>query len=496
MKNDRKIQIRNSTTEFLVFTAQAGERGGYRIWHRPCEPTNARGGTRRVGRFGTNRPPRTERRVPIGNTPIGCMPFTDSFRVIRWVVPPVRLVRFPVKFVMLTTFAVPLLAAYGLNWFQRAPAESQSREWRRVEGLALVLAGLMMVIVWFAWKYPLTKGDFGVAAGNALVRAVFLVVILGCIGLLRRTEDLKLQRLFQTGLVVLLWFDVFTHAPNLSPTAPRAAFEPDAVRRAFNWDDRLAPGNSRAMQSKDAFWRMVTTGSADPELDIRGRRLSLSMNLNLLDHAAKFDGFYSLDLRDYYDVFRFAYFKTNEAARLKDFVGISRISNPTNVLDWVPRDSALPMITAGQKPEFAGRAETLSGLLSDRFDPRHTVYLPPEDLGKVYADEQSNVRVGSPRCSSRRLDFQVEADSPALVVVAQSFYHCWHCYVDGKPTQLLRANYAFQGFEVPAGSHRASLVYEDQAFLMGALVSLASALACGAAWLWWGRGRAGSRIGS
>ena len=124
------------------------------------------------------------------------------------------------------------------------------------------------------------------------------------------------------------------------------------------------------MQSKASLWRLLSTGTPDMQADITGRRLSLFMNLNLLDGVPKFDGFYALDLKDFLDVFKHVYFTTNEAPRLKDFLGISHTSNPTNVVDWVARGSFLPLVTAGQKPVFADGPNTLRGLFTDDFDPR------------------------------------------------------------------------------------------------------------------------------
>jgi hypothetical protein len=56
---------------------------------------------------------------------------------------------------------------------------------------------------------------------------------------------------------------------------------------------------------------MLAQTSSDPVVDLNGRRLSLFFNLNLLDHVSKFDGFYSLDLREFSDVFKQIYFGTN-----------------------------------------------------------------------------------------------------------------------------------------------------------------------------------------
>ena len=81
----------------------------------------------------------------------------------------------------------------------------------------------------------------------------------------------------------------------------------------------------------------------------------------------------------------------------------------------------------------------------------------------------------------------MDADAPAMVVVAQSYYHPWRAYVDGHATPLWRANYAFQALEVPGGKHQVTLVYEDQLFIFGCALSLVSLFACVVLWLWWSK---------
>ena len=204
------------------------------------------------------------------------------------------------------------------------------------------------------------------------------------------------------------------------------------------------------------------------------------MNFNLLDQVPKFDGFYSLDLNRFFDVFKRVYFTTNEASKLKDFVGISHISNPTNAVDWIARNTSLPLVTAGQKPIFADADGTLAGFLGEGFDPAHEVYLPREARGALEATEAAGCHIELVDFSSRRLRINVETERASLVVIAQAFYPAWHAYVDGRFTTLWRANHAFQAVQVPAGKHLLTLAYEDQAFALGAATSTFSLLACGA----------------
>ncbi|MGD0260346.1 MAG: hypothetical protein ABSD29_11050, partial [Verrucomicrobiota bacterium] len=85
--------------------------------------------------------------------------------------------------------------------------------------------------------------------------------------------------------------------------------------------------------------------------------------------------------------------------------------------------------------------------------------------------------------SPHKVRLEVRAPEPALVVIAQSFYHPWRAWVGNQPTPLWRANHAFQALQVPAGRQQVTLVYEDRIFYCGALVSLASTAIWAALWL-------------
>ncbi len=406
--------------------------------------------------------------------------------VYNWVerlLPVLGFLRFPVKFVILATFAIPLTAAFGVAWVEKQPRETRAAECRRLGWLGGVLLAAVAVIVWCAWKYPLVEGTFAATAQNALLRAVFLLAVVGCLVLLGSRAESKSRVAIQIGLVLLVWGDILTHNSDLSPTLPAASLPPDAIRQFFHWDGQLAPGNSRLMESPAAYHRLLSAGFRNLQLDTNGRRLAQFFDFNLLDHTPKVDGFYSLEIKEYSRIFHELYYTTNKAPRLRDFLGVSLVSNPANVAGWIARPTNLPIITAGQKAIFADPTETMPAILSPRFDPQHVVYLPFEAIGKVKANAGANAKILSHTFSAQRVDFEVESDAPTVAVVAQTYYHPWHAYVDGKPTALWRANYAFQALVVPAGRHHVSLRYEDVPFRCGAVLSLATILLCGLLWV-------------
>lgn len=402
---------------------------------------------------------------------------------LRRIIPPVGFARFPVKFVMLAIFIIPLLAAYAVSRYQSlAPAE-RTREQRHVLILGLSLLGLIAMVVWFAWRYPMPRDDWPLTWQNAATRSAFLVLILCLVVSLHHLAQRRSQLLIHLMLLPALWLDVLTHAPNLTPTVERHVYQPGLMRAVLKMDPIPRHGESRAMVSAESLYSLYYLSVSSPENDCLCRRMALHGVCNLLDDLPKVDGFYSLYPRETDEVISQLYFSTNiDLPRLADFLGVSQITAPGKPFDWIPRGSHFPLVTAGQKPIFVEATNALEAVRSRDFAPREVVYLSTEAQAHITATNRTEVKVVPKRYLAERIELDITAERPALVVIAQTYYPPWRALVDGARAQLWRANYAFQALEVPAGTHRVSLVYEDSCFRFGALVSAATLLSCLVVW--------------
>jgi uncharacterized membrane protein (DUF485 family) len=407
---------------------------------------------------------------------------------IKTVLPQLGFMRYPIKFVILALFALPLLAAYAVNWWLATPAVSHqvARTNRSLVMVAVILLALIAAIVWVDWRHPKDWENWPMIWHNGIGRAAFLILTLAILGQLRRTTEFKTRVLFGLGLLVTLWADVYTHAPKINPTVERSVYEPGLMRAQLQLDPKPQLGEPRIMPTLPAIEKVRYTNLKKPSADYFSRRLALYDDCNLLDSIPKVDGFFSLSLREPNQILSLlmAYDARGEELKgLKDFLGIAYISSPVTSmgsgLDWTNRTSFLPLISAGQKPVFVDGTDAAAGLIKPEFDPRQTVYLPTEAKAFITATNQVEVKIVPGRLTAQRLDFAVEAEAAAVVTMAQTFYHPWHAYVDGRATQLWRANYAFQALGVPAGHHQVSLVYEDGSFFWGAIISAGSLLGCG-----------------
>lgn len=132
------------------------------------------------------------------------------------------------------------------------------------------------------------------------------------------------------------------------------------------------------------------------------------------------------------------------------------------------------LLASGQWPEF---------------DPRRTVLLeaPPEEPLALQASAaeaaalETGLREGGPHISAIQLsDYQnttitinVDSSETGLVVLNDVWHPWWRAYVDGRPTDILKANVLFRAVAVPAGRH--VVRFEFQPFA-GALAELSERL--------------------
>jgi hypothetical protein len=405
---------------------------------------------------------------------------TLIYDLVRPIFPLVGFINFPIKFLFIAILIIPIFAAQTMADWQEATGDQRALFQRRLSITAVVIFVLIAWLMACAWAAPPKEASWTVTLQSGATRAL-LLVLLGAIFLavdraVSRPVQLTLRILF----LLLLWFDVITHTPRQNPTASGASFEPYLV----HMEPEPRFGQSRALIRPASFKAMLVGTTGDAEKDLFYYRHGLFENCNLADGLAKVDGFFPVYLRDEAQLGKLYLSRPeNDLKPLVDFLGVSQMSSNDALFKWVRRDSYLPLITAGQKPVFAAPDETLKKILQPDFEPRREVYLPVEARRSMTSTQSTRAKILSAQFSAHKIAAQIEADQPAVVVIAQSFYHRWTVRIDGRPAPLWKANYAFQACEIPGGRHRVELRYRDAAFLAGAIVSSATLIGCLGAWM-------------
>ncbi len=416
---------------------------------------------------------------------------TFIYPALRKIIPQLSLMTYPIKFVIFVALLTPLLAAFGLASLQSLKCGdmsplSQAPTCRRtpkycncVFFIGAILLALLAVILFWAWRFPFPTDDVNATLLNGLSRAACLILTGVLLFVFTRENAPGLRRIAPLILIFVAWLDVFTHEPTQNPTVPPSVYELNLARAGLAMQPQPALGESRAMVTPAAAMDFIRFALSNPKNNYLAKRMGYCANCNTLDAVPKVDGFFSLAPRESDALISLLYGATNaNFPKLNDFLGVSQITAPDAFFHWQPRRTFLPLVTTGQKPVFLDDPGTLRALTQPDFEGGKMVFLPPEAKLLMTMTNQTGARVLSSQFKAQRVDIDVEAAEPSLVVVAQTYYHNWRAYVDGRPAPLLRANHAFQAIQVPSGRHHVRLAYEDRAFQFGAAVTICMAVNC------------------
>ena len=401
---------------------------------------------------------------------------TFVYPALRRIIPELHLMTHSIKYLSIVIFIVPLLAAFAIASRQNMSLEKHAAWQKRLLAIGAILLVLLVVILFWAGRFPFPTDNVHETLLNGLSRVFFLA---GSIALLIfATSQSGFCRILPPFLIVFAWLDVLTHEPTQNPTTPPSIYEPGLSRTKLALQPQPALGGSRAMMTPAAYAMTLHFAASNLGNNYRVNRMAYYSDCNLLDDVPKTDGFLSLCPREADDVNTLLYDSTNDFPRLEDFMGVSQITDPGKIYQWQSRKTFLPLITAGEKPYFFDDYSAWHALSQSNFDGGKIVVLPEEARSIVTVTNQTNARVLNSQFGIQSVNAEVEAAEPSLVVVAQTYYHDWRAFVDGHETTVLRANYAFQAIQVPAGRHQIRLVYKDRAFEIGAAVSIIAWLGC------------------
>src|SRR5262245_689883 len=144
---------------------------------------------------------------------------------------------------------------------------------------------------------------------------------------------------------------------------------------------------------------------------------------------------------------------------------------------------ALPRAWMVPRVEVVSAEESLRRVRGENqqpFNPRETVLLELDggsrtDLPQGDFKAPAEARVVS--YGANRLAIETVADKSAVLVASEVNYPGWEATIDGRPAEILTADYLLRGLIVPEGRHRVEMRYTAPAARRGAIISAVTLLA-------------------
>ena len=153
---------------------------------------------------------------------------------------------------------------------------------------------------------------------------------------------------------------------------------------------------------------------------------------------------------------------------------------------------ALPRVWLVPRARAAWEGDQLKMIRGEiaGFDPRDAALVDPATAERLdpalRRPEPSAADPGAATLLDRRptrMRVATDAREASILVFSEIDYPGWRALVDGREADLLRVDYRLRGVALPPGTHQVELVYRPRSFLLGAAISIATALTMLGFWL-------------
>jgi hypothetical protein len=433
------------------------------------------------------------------------------YDLVTVVVPPLRILRYPVKAMVVAGFAWAGLVAFGAEaWRSGAPR-------RRFVALVVCPLGIATLLVTAAavtlatdrapWPALVDAGaevPRAVALGplaRELARHAALGASVLVLALLRLWSGRRAS--LATALVGLLAVtDLAIAHPRPNPVAPRelythrpevlAALGDPASARVYSYDYSEVD-KARRWLGRDGprLTRAPAGWPPDPALALAQQMSLTPQTAGRWGVRAGFDidfrGLQREPLAQLTRLVRLVEDRPAEVRRVLQMGAVTRVvalhdvaRGELRLVARIPGLFAEPILVFAV-PEPLPRVYAVGGarvregihglmaLVDPSFDPRREVVLP---AGTSVAP--SPTFAGSARIVREKADrvrVEAELNDDGWVVLVDGHDPGWRASVDGHATPLLRANFAFRAVAVPAGRHVVEMVYRPWTALLGLALS-------------------------
>jgi hypothetical protein len=383
--------------------------------------------------------------------------------------------RAPARAILLLDFALAGLAALGLDLLL-GPLNRRARSSFRGIWQGLLWLSGAAILVGGAWAYLMiyqTQDRDPVLfwrvswAGSGLIFALLMLgASLAWLGA-RRSGRLRRKALawLAIGLVFIDLASVGAYT-DLGQEPPTAGFDHPQIVEFLQGD----PGFFRVDSRTDiwAVWQpnlALLTGL----YDVSG----VDNPLVVADVARYFDG------------------TGSRSTRLYDLLGVRYVLGSKDVtLDWDKFTLAFdrdPKVNVYRNATSLARAfvvyraivavdheDAWARIHQADFDPATTVVLEGGQPLDTQADIEAQAQVV--RYEPNALQIEVNSEAEGFLFLSDPFYPGWQAQIDGQPTEILRANYAFRAVAVPAGRHQVTMAFRPRSWYIGLGLSVCTAL--------------------
>jgi hypothetical protein len=387
---------------------------------------------------------------------------TPIYPLLYRYVPTFNLFQAPARWLLLTMFALTMLAAETASTWETTYRIKRNLRLTIAVAVGLAILGAVMAVALPNATDIMRQMTRGIGVLGVLIglAAVMLLV--------QPAKDSPRRAWWQIAVLVFVAGDLVWANRVSNPTIAPSFYAEQCPREAVQ---------GRIYVDKDA--EQATLEAALPFKDYPYAvahadefRCSGLPNLNLLDDVPYFNNF---------DPLRPAWFETitemlGQSAAVRQAAQVGRIVGG----DAAPSETELLRAWIAPRAVIATSTEDAQAkMLAPDWNPRETVILMDDaDLSLLTAaGEQDTVQIVDE--TSQYLLINTNNVEAGVLYIADTYYPGWVARVDGLPVQIHRANIGFRAVLLPAGARLVELIYAPLSFRFGEIISVASLMVFG-----------------
>ncbi len=401
--------------------------------------------------------------------------YTPLYRFLFYNVPTFDTFQAPARWLLLSVFALSALAGIGTLGWGRG-------KWT-FYGSRLATAGGAGIVAMALLAPRFLPENAALETLTAAVTALGSWLVGTAVLTLAQPDSAQQTRLrwWQVAVIVFIAADLAWAWQGANPTVPM---------RFYNQRDDISTTNGRAYwfedYEKEVFNRWLTFNDYSTARDgWQSYRRSMLPNLNALDRVALLNNFDPMrpggHVR-YLELIEAA--GPERAGALLRAAGVGTVYSQTAPPGWTgkpgrwtaPEDAPRAWLAPDAR-WFPDQAALEAYLHNESWDPAQTVLLIGEAVEQPPAntDAPGSVEIIE---DEKGVRLRIEAEAPAWLVLADTWYPGWTVRVDDTATEIYRANLTFRAVRITTGTHDVSFRYNTLRLLPGLLLTLSGLGIC------------------
>ncbi|MEA3492919.1 MAG: YfhO family protein [Candidatus Margulisiibacteriota bacterium] len=393
--------------------------------------------------------------------------YTPIYRTIFFI-PGISMIRYPVKYLFLTTFCLTILASFG---FERLIEyfDQQKNKLKRVFLTMFPISLLSAVLFYIGFSFRVQIFNFFLKRYPANIPEYFFK-------LLARIIEFNLLSLFNITLYLLvftliLWLGyrsrikkgLFLFIIIVLVIADLFSNGYSIVIPAGSWVFETTPDNYRLLQKEKGLYRFFYT----PELEEENRLIygenyenalfeaksNFAANRHIPYHFYDFYGYTSIRPAGYHSYFHTEFKGENLKKNIKDLslFNVKYIASS--------RKLKIPCLIQLMHKEKYG----LNVYLYENLAVKPRAYME-SGRGEIVQYTPNEVVIVA------------DAGKNELLFLSDRYYPGWKAFVDGEEVKIFRANNFFRSIKLEPGEHKVRFVYDPLSLKIGFFITLSTIL--------------------